>query len=93
MIDQNLVEAANADIMRRVFEPRDDGIPDPGIDFAGCVDATMERIRRAVSPLTEQERRAYFVEKAMDVWAWCLVAKAPDALTHRVEAWLRRLTN
>jgi hypothetical protein len=47
-LEDDLVEAANVEVMRRVLEPVDDGIPDPGIDFDACVEAIVKRTKRKV---------------------------------------------
>jgi hypothetical protein len=50
-LQDDLIEAANVEVMRRVLEPVDDDIPDPGIDFEACVKAVVKRTERTVKPM------------------------------------------
>ena len=52
-LQDDLIEAANIEVMRRVLEPIDDDIPDPGIDFEACVEAIVKRTERTVKPLSK----------------------------------------
>lgn len=90
-LESDLIEATHADMMRRMLEPADDGIPDPGIDFSACLSALLERIEMAVYSLPRAERAAYFREKARGALEWCRKVRAPDVLTERVRAWAERL--
>jgi hypothetical protein len=90
-LEDDLIEVANIEVMRRVLEPVDDDMPDPGGDFEACVKAILERTKRAVKPLSEVKRHAYFLEKARSSMEWCRRTKAPAEITGRVEQWLDRL--
>jgi hypothetical protein len=91
-LQDDLIEAANIEVMRRVLEPvDDDDIPDPGIDFDACVKAIVERTERTVKPMSQAKRRAYFLDKARSSMEWCRRIKAPAQITERVEQWLDRL--
>jgi hypothetical protein len=90
-LQDDLIEAANIDVMRRVLEPVDDDIPDPGIDFEACVKALMKRTERTVKPLSQAGRHAYFLNKARSSMEWCRRISAPAQITERVEQWLERL--
>jgi hypothetical protein len=88
----DLIEAANIEVMRRVLEPVDDDIPDPGIDFEACVKALVKRTERMLKSLSQAERRTYFLEKARSSsMEWCRRINAPAQLTESVEHWLERL--
>jgi hypothetical protein len=60
-LEDNLIEMAQIEVMRRVLEPVDDDIPDPEVDFDGCVEAVMKRTKRAVLMLSHAKRHAYFL--------------------------------
>ena len=51
-LQDDLIETANIEVMRRVLEPVDDDIPDPGIDFDACVTAILKQTERTVRPLS-----------------------------------------
>jgi hypothetical protein len=87
----DLIEAAKIDVMRRVLEPVDDDIPDPGIDFEACVTALVLRTKRTVKSLPPAKRRAYFLEKARSSMEWCRRTNAPAQITDSIEQWLERL--
>src|SRR5438067_1774637 len=90
-LQDDLIEAANIDVMRRVLEPVDDDIPDPEIDFEACVKAFVHRTWRTVMPLSQAKRHAYFLNKAHSGMEWCRRIKAPAQMTERVEQWIERL--
>src|SRR5260370_42125453 len=90
-LQDDLIEAANIEVMRRVPEPVDDEIPDPGIDFEACVEALLERTERLVKSLSQAGRRAFFLQKARRSMEWCRRVKAPAQMTERVEQRLGRL--
>ena len=48
-------------MLRRVLEPVDDDIPNPGFDFEACIEAVVERTTRTVKPLSKAERHVYFL--------------------------------
>jgi len=77
--------------MRRVIEPVDDEIPDPGVNFEACVEAVVKRTRRAVLLMSHAKRHAYFLQKARSSLEWCRRTNAPVQITERVEQWLDRL--
>lgn len=80
-LQDDLIEAANIEVMRRVLEPVDDDIPDPGIDFDACVKAIVERTERTVKAMSEAKRRAYSLDKARSSMEWCHRIKAPAQVT------------
>jgi len=90
-LEDNLIEMVHMEVMRRVLEPVDDDIPDPGFNFEGCVDAVLKRTRRAVLPLSHAKRHAYFLQKARSSMEWCRRTDAPAQITGRVEQWLNQL--
>ena len=90
-LEDNLIEMAHIEVMRRVLEPVDDDIPDPGVDFDACVEAVVKRTKRAVLLLSHAKRHAYFLRKARSSMEWCRRTNAPAQITERVEQWLDRL--
>src|SRR5437588_227514 len=42
-LEDDLIEMAHIEVMRRVLEPVDDDIPDPEVDFEACVEAVVKR--------------------------------------------------
>src|SRR5437899_12917471 len=90
-LQDDLIETANIEVMRRVHEPVDDDIPDPGIDFDACVTEILKQTERTVRPLSHAKRHAYFLNKARSSMEWCRRTKAPAQITERVEQWLERL--
>ena len=90
-LEDDLIEVAQIEVMRRVLEPVDDDIPDPGVDFDACVEAVVKRTKRAVLLLSHAKRHAYFLQKARSSMEWCRRTNAPAQITERVEQWLDRL--
>jgi len=90
-LEDNLIEMAHIEVMRRVLEPVDDDIPDPEVDFEACVEAVVKRTKRAVLLLSHAKRHAYFLRKARSSMEWCRRTNAPAQITERVEQWLDRL--
>ena len=90
-LEDDLIEMAHIEVMRRVLEPVDDDIPDPGVDFDACVEAVVKRMKRAVLLLSHAKRHAYFLRKARSSMEWCRRTNAPAQITERVEQWLDRL--
>jgi hypothetical protein len=90
-LQDDVVEAVNIEVMRRILEPVDDDIPDPGFDFDACVKALVKRTERKVKPLSHAKRHAYFLNTARSSMEWCRRINAPAQITERVEQWLDRL--
>jgi hypothetical protein len=89
--EQDLIETTNIEVMRRVLEPVDDDIPDPGLNFEACIEAVVERTAQTVKPLSKAERHVYFLNKARSSMEWCRRTNAPSEVTQRVGLWLERL--
>jgi|SRR5579862_4351929 len=90
-LEDDLIEVAHIEVMRRVLDPIEDDITDPGIDFEACVKAITERTKQTVKSLSQAERPAYFLEKARSGLEWCRRIKAPAQMTERVKQWLEGL--
>src|ERR1051326_8450453 len=90
-VQDDLIQVTNIEVMRRVLEPVDDDIPDPGIDFEACVAAVVKRTKRKVKSLSPAKRHAYFLEHARSSLEWCRRINAPAQFTEGVEQWLDRL--
>lgn len=88
-LEENMVHAAHFDAMRRVFVPdTSDGVPDPGVDFEGCLGAVMSKVNYAVNALSSPERVDYFKRLSSDAHDW---AKAhpdmPKDLLKKINYW------
>lgn len=92
-LKDNIIEAVHFDVMRRVLEPVNDGIVDPGVNFEGCMEMVSDRIEHVVATMTEFEQKSYFYAKAKMAHQWCLATKAPDDLTNKVHVWLQSQVN
>jgi hypothetical protein len=90
-LQDDLIEVTNIEVTRRVLEPVDDDIPDPGIDFEACVKAVLKRTKRMVKSLPPAKRHAYFLEHARSSLEWRRRINAPAQFTKGVEQWLERL--
>lgn len=84
-------ELTYAEVMKRVFEPVDDDVPDPGDYFEACVALVADRVQRQIAAIPEAERHDWFIDRAMAMHGWCERVKAPDALAERIAVWLTRL--
>lgn len=92
-LKDDIIEAACCDVMKRVLEPVDDGIPDPQVNFDACTTALADRISEQVLAMSPIERRGYFIAKARDTVAWYekIGIDGANPAMSRVRAWLGRL--
>ena len=90
-LQDDLIQVTNIEMVRRVLEPVDDDIADPGIDFDACAEAVMKRIKRRVKSLSPTKRHAYFLGHARSSLEWCRRINAPAQFTQDVEQRLERL--
>jgi hypothetical protein len=88
----DVVELVHATVMRMVLDPGSapGDVPDPGIDFAASVDATLNVIEASYYAVPRAERPAYMRERSREMLAWARRAGAPRVLTTRLEAWAER---
>lgn len=84
-------EMIHAEMLKRVFEPADDDIPDPSCYFEACLALLAQRTQEKIAAIPESERHDWFLDRAMAMHGWCERIKAPDPLAERVAAWLTRL--
>ena len=90
-LQDDLIEMAHIEVMRRVLEPIDDDIPDPEVNFEACVALIVQRTKRTVLLMSHAKRHAYFLQKARSSQEWCHRTKEPAPIAERVEQWLARL--
>lgn len=85
---EQIVQTAHFDAMRRVLVPdTSDGVPDPGVDFEGCLQAVMDRITNDTAVLTTSEKEDYFRKWSSDAKEWCARNDAPQDFTDKINAW------
>ena len=84
-------ELIYAEVMKRVFEPVDDDVPDPGIHFEACLALIADRVGRQVQAIPPAERHDWFLDRAMEMHGWCTRTKVATPLMERIDAWLSRL--
>jgi hypothetical protein len=90
-LESDTIELIQAEMMKRVFEPVDDDVPDPSCYFEACLALLSSRVQQQIKAIPKSERHDWFIDRAMAMHGWCERAKAPDALAERIAAWLTRL--
>lgn len=93
-LHNDVVELAHAEMMRIVLDPEalPDGVPEPEVDFEGCLRALVDRVEATVYSLPSAERPAYFQERARTLLGLAIAKQMPAVATERLSAWLRRLS-
>ncbi len=90
-LQDDLIETANIEVMRRVLEPVDDDIPDPGIDFEACVKAVVKRTERMVKSLPQAKGGPISWRKPAAAWNGVAGSmhrrKSPSALSSGLNDW------
>lgn len=88
----DVVELVHATVMRMVLEPGSapGDVPDPGVNFAAAVDATLDVVEASYYAVPRAERAAYMRERSREMLAWACRIDAPRVLVRRLEAWARR---
>lgn len=84
-------ELIHAEVMKRVFEPVDDDVPDLTCYFDAAVALIAHRTQQTIQAIPEAERHDWFLDRAMAMHGWCERTKAPGLFAERVAAWLTRL--
>lgn len=93
-VRENIVQAAQFEVMRRVLEPVDDGMPDPGVDFDGCCEAVTNRIQKELQAMPTVCWDDYFRCKAQDALEWCeKQTLIPSVMRTQIRHWKNRQAN
>lgn len=94
--DEDLVEAAFWDVWKRIVtgaRGADPEIPDPSVNFDGCIDAVFGGMRIECLAMAPVERTEWFLQQSANAVDFAKAAGLPDNMKDRAAAWRRRLLN